>query len=121
MRTQSRLTKRTKWTMSTNNLPPQRFPKIICEPRGAWRYLPLALEFYACPKGNAHLPRRAALSSLLLLSPSPGTCGCSPLCQVCNRYRYYHWDEYSKQCLTQKDLKYMLNDMEERFNSTGQS
>ncbi|KAE8743280.1 hypothetical protein FOCC_FOCC011109 [Frankliniella occidentalis] len=33
--------------------------------------------------------------------------------------RYYHWDEYSRQCLTYKDLKYMLNDMNEKYHTFG--
>lgn len=37
----------------------------------------------------------------------------------CECVKYYHWDEFSKQCLTHKDLKYMLIDMEEKHDTSG--
>lgn len=38
----------------------------------------------------------------------------------CACVKYYHWDEYSRQCLTYKDLKYMLNDMNEKYHTFGE-
>ncbi|XP_034235438.1 uncharacterized protein LOC117641704 isoform X2 [Thrips palmi] len=44
------------------------------------------------------------------LKCSEGRCAC---------VKYFHWDEYSRQCVTFKDLKYMLSDMEEKHHTHG--
>lgn len=38
----------------------------------------------------------------------------------CACVKYFHWDQFSQQCLTFKDLRYMLSDLKQKYNLDGQ-